>query len=452
MASHTDLNQALHAALCVHAKSSSFLVAYSGGVDSHVLLHALSSLNLPVRAIHINHALSNNADAWEVHCKSVCDKLNVPFASIKVAVNPKKSESLEACARAARYGAILSHMQEDECVLTAQHQDDQAETLLLQMLRGAGPMGLSAMAGAMPFGTGLLLRPFLPISQDVISEYARAFKLEWIHDESNNDTRFARNALRHRVMPEIKAIAPSAVKTMARTASHLAQMQALLNEYAEDDLRVVMDGDGLSIEKLLLYSSARQKAIIRAWLCMLGLPLPSEVKLSHIFSDVVQAREDASPCVAWRGAEIRRYGGKLFALTALPEHDAHQQFVWFLAEPLTLPDSLGELHARPAQTGGLRVARDACVDIRFRQGGEVLVLPGRGRRTLKKCFQEWGVYPWMRDRVPLVYVNGTLALVVGHTVDQRFLAADGAPGVSISLSGGLRTSTLRARLRPTLES
>jgi tRNA(Ile)-lysidine synthase len=199
---------------------------------------------------------------------------------------------------------------------------------------------------------------------------------------------------------------------MARTAAHCGQAEALLAEYvAEDMQRLLLDDASLCLKRLSEYSAPRQIAIVRAFVQHLGLPLPSAVKLQHLFSDLIEAAVDAEPTILWGGVVVKRYQDRMFAFPPLPPHDASKVMPLSADTEKWLPNSL-------------HIPVGSKVTVRFRQGGEVVRLPGRGSRSLKKLLHEWGVYPWMRDRVPLIYVDESLAAVSGYAVDERYSGSE----------------------------
>ncbi|MCK4608348.1 MAG: tRNA lysidine(34) synthetase TilS [Gammaproteobacteria bacterium] len=365
-----------------------FLVAYSGGMDSHVLLHSLVALreqyNLEVRAVHINHGLSENASAWVCHCKQVCQDLaldcviqsvDVPAA---LALRPKHSP--EAVARELRYQALAKLLTEDECLVTAHHADDQTETLLLQLLRGSGVKGLAAMPAEKDFMASLLLRPLLEFSRAELYEYAKVNKLNWIEDESNENIGVERNFIRHKLLPVLKERYPAVLKTTARSASHSAAASEMLTDLAAQDFLVARGSvdKTLSIKKLLQLSSARQDNLLRYWLDKLGFPTPNSIKLAHIKSDVLQCRSDANPIVSWKNVAVRRFRDDIYAIDTLAVTQKN-------------------------------------LNLNFRKPGERCKIKGRkGRHALKKIFQELGIPPWQRDTTPLHYQDGELVAVGDH--------------------------------------
>ncbi len=416
-------------------------VAYSGGRDSHVLLHALAALRpqLPtftLEAIHIHHGLQADADRWAGHCAAVCAGLGVPFQVRHVDARPARGASPEAVARQARYAALREAAAQGEAVLLAHHRDDQAETLLLQLLRGAGVRGLAAMPALQAFGGGWLCRPLLPWSRAQLAAYAAHEGLAWVEDPSNADPRHDRNFLRHALMPRLQARWPAASATLARSATHLGAAARLLDARAAEDLAVTASEAGtLSVSGLLALDAERRDNLLRFWLRGQGLPLPNSARLARI-SEVLSARADRMPCLAWPGAEVRRYRDRLYALAPAPALSRRPRHWATPAQPLEVP-GLGVLQplVRPGaglSRAALTAARQCTVE--FRRGGERCRPAGCGHaRRLKTLFQEWGVPPWTRGRVPLLFLDGALACVVGHAVCEPFAAKPGEEGVEIAL-------------------
>jgi tRNA(Ile)-lysidine synthase len=362
-------------------------------------------------ALYVDHGLQAAATAWGEHCAQVCRALNVPFRVLQINARPAPGESPEAAARRARYAALAAELSPDSALLTAHHRDDQAETLLLQLLRGAGPHGLAAMPAVSRLGQGWLLRPLLNVDRAELLAYARAHDLQWIEDASNQDTGFDRNYLRHRVLPLLRERWPAMNRTLARSARRCAETAAWLDEEAAvDRTRVATDRpDGLSIPALRELSELRQRNLLRYWLRQLNLPIPDARQLHQILRDVLTAAIDRNPCVHWPGAEVRRYRDVLYAMSPLRPHDARQRFIWRAdAEgwpPLELP-GVGRLELRKTVDEGLcaEVLAGGALIVSFRQGGERFRPIGRAHsQELKKLLQEAGIPPWERDRLPLVY-------------------------------------------------
>ncbi len=373
-----------------------YCVAYSGGLDSHALLHLLAKQHAIIRAVHVNHGLSENALQWVEHCKQVCAELNIDLTVISIEVKPKKGESLEAVARTLRYQKIFSQLQTGEILLTAHNQNDQAETLLLQLLRGAGPKGLSAM----PEISERHHRPILNYSRAEIVDYANQHQLLWIEDESNQNLSFNRNFIRHQIMPKLTERWPSAHKTIARSAVLCAEGAELLYDLAEIDSITVLNqkSNTLIISNLNKLGAPRQANLLRYWLQYLGLPLPSQIKIKQIQQEVMLAREDAMPLVHWPGAEVRRYRGELYAMPPLAEHDASFECAWQTDQPLSLPGNQQPISCVDLIRLNDNLGQYTTLTVRYRQGD----------KKIKKLLQKQGIPPWLRDRVPLFYAGDLL--------------------------------------------
>ncbi|HHH36150.1 MAG TPA: tRNA lysidine(34) synthetase TilS [Gammaproteobacteria bacterium] len=420
-----------------------YWVAYSGGLDSHVLLHALASLRerLPGRlaAVHVDHGLSPDAPRWAAHCRAVCAGLDVPLELLHADAAPGRGESPEAAARAARYRALAGLMGEGDCLLTAHHQDDQAETLLLQLLRGAGPHGLAAMPFRNGFAAGSHVRPLLDFGRTALAAYAREAKLSWVEDESNFDTGIRRNFLRHQVLPLLRERWPRAAITLARSASHCADAAILLDRMAAADLENLGDKEGrrLHVPALRRLEGPRRRNLLRYWCRHVGLPLPRAAHLRRIEVDLLQSPPDRMPLVRWPGAEVRRYRDWLHALPPRDAFDATVVLSWNLEGPLPLPGGNGLLTARRIRGGGLRAPDGgAGVEVRFRRGGERCRMADGRHHPLKKLLQEKGVPPWERDRLPLIYVEGELAAVADLWICRNHAAAADEPGWRITWDRG----------------
>ncbi|WP_022954407.1 tRNA lysidine(34) synthetase TilS [Leucothrix mucor] len=395
-----------------------FLLAYSGGLDSHVLLHVMSRLpDIELRAVHIDHGLQDASPWWGRHCRDICNDLGVPLERISLHLAVPEGQSVEAYAREKRYQAFKDQLQPGEVLLTAHHQNDQAETLLIQLLRGAGGAGLSAMPMIAPFAAGHHMRPLLNCSRVQLEAYADEYQLSFVEDSSNADLRYDRNYLRHQILPQLAERWPGCYGTLSRAAFIQGETQQLLDSYvAQDALQQVGSVAGtLSVAALLDCEPARRRAILRYWLISSGFKAPSAKKLQHIISDVLYAAEDASPCVHWADVEVRRYRDDLYVMNALSEHDPMQTFSWDLTEDLFIA-SLGLL-LRADQLGAwgdkLR-ADEAVLSLRFRQGGEVMRPPEKEHSiSLKHIFQQFAVPPWLRERIPLVFLGDQLIMVYG---------------------------------------
>lgn len=416
--------------------ASRYWIAFSGGCDSSVLLHAMAELGpqLPgctLAALHINHNLQPQSGDWAKQCRAECESLAMPLREINVDARGQQGSSPEAAARAARYAAFERVLQAGEGLLLAHHQDDQAETLLLQLLRGAGPRGLASMPHYRPLGAGWLGRPLLDFSREALCHYAQQAGLSWIDDPSNFDTGIERNFLRQQVWPQLTSRWPALSVILARAASHQAEAAILLQQLAAEDWhQMQQSGDAnLPISRLSALSPERQRNLLRYWIGNVhDLPLPDHRRLTRILTEVIPARRDANPILAWPGAILRRYDGQLWlsandSLAQLTQTETAETLTWDLRQPL--PIGAGRwLKVSPGQAGlDPYWQGQPNITVRFRRGGEMCRPAGRSHHhLLKKLFQEWRVPPWQRERVPLLYVGDKLAVVIGYCVCQPFQA------------------------------
>lgn len=414
-------------------KANHYWLAISGGLDSVVLLHLFNRLakahSLPFTAVHIHHGLSMHADQWQVFCQELCVKWHISFRSEQVDAKACVGESREEVARRARYGALHALLSAQDCLITAHHQDDQAETFLLQLFRGAGVKGLAAMAELQALPLGQLYRPLLSFSRTQIMAYAQQHQLDWIEDESNQDTTFDRNFVRQQLLPQIKLRWPQASETIDRSAQLCGEADHLLQEFAALDWQRVQGTQPatLSVNKLLQLSDARQANVIRYWLQREGHLLPTQRKLMQLRLDMLHARTDANPVICWRGTEVRRYRDELYVMKASQGKvkEISSSIVWDLTDALSLSLPWGYLSACMIKGGGLYLSEALAktLEIRFRVGGEICKPAGRGgHRTLKKLLQEWQIPTWQRDKIPLIYVAGQLACIPGYCIDEAFVA------------------------------
>jgi len=407
-----------------------FCVAYSGGMDSHVLLQSISvvSLHFPLiklRAVHINHGLSSDANIWAKHCADICRKLAIEINIISVKVHLKSGESPEALAREARYGAFRSILRAHECLLTAQHQDDQAETLLLQLLRGSGPQGLASMPEFAPFAGGYIARPLLTLTREQIFEYAQEQNLSWVEDASNKELSYSRNYLRHEVIPLIKKRWPAFSKTVSRSAQLCAEAQHIIEIDSHAGMQdVLLDKQTLSVSALNAIDEIKRKNIVRYWIKELRLPGPTQAGMQQIINSVINASRTATPLVAWPGCEIRRYQDRLYAMPPLKKHTADLEISWDFNSSIQSP-IFGKLSVKSLKGNGVKniVAQSENVKIVFRQGGETYCEYEKvGTRPLKKLFQELAIPPWLRGRIPLIYFDNHLVAIADFVVCSKYKA------------------------------
>lgn len=388
----------------------SLVVALSGGVDSVVLLHLLVQLRrqpalsrrLRLRAVHVDHHLQSQSAAWRRQCAELARRWRVPFIVRHAHIDVSHGVSVEAAAREARYGLLARALAPGDYLLTAQHQDDQLETFLLQLLRGAGPAGLAAMPEVTALGAGQLLRPLLQVRRHVIQNYATANDLRWIDDPSNADLRFDRNYLRAQVLPALRARWPSVAATVSRAARHQAEAQALIREAAHHDLAQLECDGALELSGLRKLSGPRQRAVLRQWLAGQGCRAPDAVHLQRMLQELPAARADANPLVRWEGGAVRRYQGLLLWAPTLPRNSSVGVWHWRHAPSFDLGAGWGELRVVAAAHGPwLRSELPSSLSVGFRSGGERVPV-GKQHRTVKELLRSAHVLPWMRAHVPLV--------------------------------------------------
>ena len=389
-------------------------VALSGGLDSTVLLHALSALaareSLKLRALHVDHGLRPESAGWAEACRAMCAAAGIAFEVIELGLTPARGESVEAQAREARYAALAGRLADGERLVTAHHRDDQLETVLIQLLRGAGVAGLAAMPARARLGRGWQLRPLLEVDRAELAEYAAQHGLAWQQDPMNDAERFDRGYLRARVLPAVRERWPAASVTVARSAGHLAEASRLLGGLAEADAEPVMDEGRLSLAALAVLPPERQVNLLRWWLRQEGLRPPPAARLDAALPSFFTARPDGAPALRWDAGEIRRYRGRLYALAP--------------------GAGTGSFRLVAGQEGGLRLASGVEATIRFRAGGESLrPHPDRPRKRLKDLCQEAGIVPWMRERLPLVFLGERLAAVGDLWIDADFAAPVGVPAL-----------------------
>lgn len=408
-------------------------LALSGGVDSVVLFDILRQLRSPLKfslsALHVNHQISPHAPDWGRFCAGLCARHAVAYAEEAVVLERGGGDSLEALARAARYRAFAGL--NTDFVVLAQHRDDQAETVLLQLLRGAGVKGLSAMPGVRALGESRhVLRPLLDVPRAQILAWAGEHDLAWVEDESNQDVRYDRNFLRHEVLPLLARRFPACAHTLARAGGHFAETAELLDQLAVLDACDGICENRLRVDVLAPLSAARARNLLRHFLDRQGIPMPSAARLDDVLHQVSAARPDARVHIALGEYELRRYRGELHATRRLAPHEPELSLPWQSGEMLVLPH--GSLRFEQRQGEGVSLARleSAPLTMRYRRGGERLrPLCGRPSRSLKNLLQESAVPPWRRERLPLLYCGDALVCVPEMGVDCAWQAQPGEQGV-----------------------
>jgi len=422
-----ELTAAVRPANCP-ADATGLAVACSGGPDSMVLLHALAQAGYacPLRVLHVCHHLYAEAEQWAAHCSASARQLGVAFKRLDVTV-AASGAGMEAAARHARYKALAGVLRPGEVLVLAHHADDQAETFLLQALRGSGVAGLAAMPQQAAFAAGCMWRPLLELPRVCLQTYARQHALNWVEDPSNRDPHFDRGYLRTSVRPALQQRWPAVVRTLARSAHWCAQAAELITEIAAEDIGHIATGDQrLAVAPLQRLSPARQAGVLRHWLTAVQRDAPDHRHLRQL-QQLLHAREQNGPVVAWRDTEVRLFDGHLHAMAALAPPPGVWQSDWWLAKPLQLPAGCGALQATVAGTPSI------AVNVRFRRGGERYFDPHYGHhRSLKKFLQAGRVPPWRRSRLPLLHVHDQLVAIADHWQHPQLAAMLGLQSLRLT--------------------
>ncbi|UPR51477.1 tRNA lysidine(34) synthetase TilS [Vibrio cyclitrophicus] len=424
-------------------KPHRLVVAFSGGVDSRVLLELAAqyakSHHIECCAIHVHHGLSKNADHWAEQCQTWCDVLSVSLAVERVSLDTNSGESIEKLARDARYQAFKKHIRQGDVLVTGQHIDDQVETFLLALKRGSGPKGLSSMAKVMPFDDAYIVRPLLSVTRTDIEASARDMALTWVEDESNQDVRFDRNFIRHQVTPTLTERWPSFRESVSRSAQLCAEQELLLDELLESHFQQALDdgevkSQSLSIKVLSQHSALLRARLLRMWLSYCGQAMPTQKQLKLIWDEVACAQADANPKLVLNEVEVRRFNQHLYVVKETKDLSNWQSDI-SMEECLVLPDGLGELHLNSVISEGVSDHRDVqsfslsdtSVTLRviFNPEGLSAHPVGRGHsRKLKKLFQEYQVPSWLRRRTPILMDGERVIAVLGLFVDKNYEGQD----------------------------
>ena len=419
----------------------SIVLGLSGGMDSVVLLHLLHNLaprfEWRLSALHVHHGISRNADAWANFCAELCARYAIPLHVEHVDIALLRDvHGIEAAARKLRHAAFAKQF--CDFVALAQHADDQAETLLLQLLRGAGVKGAAAMPLVKPASAHMhaTLRPLLDISRGTLLEYAQQHSLQWVEDESNADDSYPRNFLRHRVLPLLEQKFPAYRKTLARGVQHFAEAGELLDELAQQDAQGWVVDTPLDVSLLRALSHSRGKNLLRYYLHRCGAPMPQGVQLDDMLRQLCGARQDAAVCVGFGGWQVHRYQDKVYAQPAEGEFDQGLVLPWHGEAELEWPALKTRLIFSVATGQGISHAKlqRAPVTLRLRGGDEALrPHPRAATRSLKNLLQEHHVPPWRRARLPLLYCGDELVCVVGVATAAAYQVQDGEAGVAVSV-------------------
>ncbi len=407
------------------------LVAFSGGLDSTVLLSLFVKLkkitpHFQLRAIHIHHGISPNADSWALHCQQVCQQLGIPLIIEKIAFDRVKN--IEANARTARYQAIKQHLQQDEVLTTAHHQNDVVETFFLNLKRGSGLQGLSAMQRESQLWEMSILRPLLYFSREQLEIYARSEKLAWIEDESNQQNHYDRNFLRNEILPKLQQRWAFFSENVARTSQLCFEQQALIDELLETEFNKNFEKQHCTFSLIPLLSNSKQKAysLLRMWLKQCGQPMPSQKQLAQIMLDVVNANEDRNPQFQLDDKIIRRYQNRLY-LTPIYQNISGIKLPLFMNKTLELPDNLGQIKLTEQDNYRLLgiwkneenkiqfllPKTTAPIFVGFSYSGKVKIDQSGYHRDIKKVWQSHQIPPWQRHRIPLIFYGEKLKSAVG---------------------------------------
>jgi tRNA(Ile)-lysidine synthase len=412
-------------------------LALSGGVDSITALDILAGLArsypFALDCLHVDHRISPNAGSWARFARAAARRYGLRCAVRTVDLTPHRRLGLEGAARAARYAAF-ARVRADFLVL-AQHRDDQAETVLLQLVRGAGAAGLAGMAAARATGGPTVLRPLLGAARAEIEEYARERGLAWVEDESNAEERHARNFVRRRVLPQLTQLNPAASANLARSAAHLAEAHELARALAALDAREATRAGRLSAAALARLPVTRAKNLLRWAIAEAGLAAPDASRLDEMLRQLAGARPDAGVQITLDGAQVRRYRDAIWIVAGQGAPPAGFRARWDGRRAWHLPELGGTLRFKATTGAGLaaRALAGRAVEVRLRAGGERFQPDGRRpRRLLKTLLQEGGVPPWERERLPLVYCAGKLVAVPGIGVAAGARAAAGERGWALS--------------------
>lgn len=432
----THISSLYQQAFAETSMTPAFFIAFSGGADSTALLHLFVQLrdkfpDITLRAIHVNHGLNPHADSWQTHCEQLCARLKVRLIIERVEVLDT-GVGVEAAARNARYGAIVQHIHPEECVVTGQHIEDQAETVLLNLKRGTGVHGLSAMKQWSTGAFGLpIFRPLLTVTKSQLLQYLAAHEMSWVEDDSNLSDQFDRNFLRRQITPLFMKRWPHFQQSVLRTTQVLSEQAQLLDEIAQEDLHhlywkwpdtAFFNEPGLKLTELKQLSPRRQHNVLRYWVKeVCGIAL-SQQQLAQFKAQFFDVRSDAESLIALGSHQLRLFQDGVFLIPA-PESVVHHCISLKFNQKILLPNEIGTVVLAKTQHGTLRLpAQKTEITLRFGVHGQKIQLPRRAHRTkLVNWFKENQVPPWQRQRIPLLFFGDELVAVGEQLMDQRFV-------------------------------
>ena len=413
-----------------------FVVAFSGGADSLAVLHAFArarerASELRLCAVHVNHRLHPESAQWACRCMEVSVRLSVNLTVLDADLETNDADQVdEGTARAARYAAFKRFLSAQDVLCTAHSEDDHVETVLLNLLRGAGPRGLAGIPDRRKLGKGTVARPALGVSREELHAYARATGLPIVHDPANADLRFSRTVLRHKIIPVLETRWPGVRSALARTAKLGRESARLLDALAAIDLEPAggIRGVALDVREVAALEPARRRNAIAGWLRAQGIASPGARRIDQIARQVVEARSDAMPCVRLGDVEVRRYRGRVRLVPRMPPVVTQVVHGWRIPETLTVDH--GSLTWESCTDGGLDdTLRDEKISVRFRGNDARWMRPlGVRGHSLKKRFQSLGIPPWERGHIPLVYVGNEIVAIGSDWINPRFTTSSTTPG------------------------
>ena len=414
-----------------------FCIAFSGGVDSTVLLHVMKNIideKSQIRAIHINHNIVDNSKVWTKTCKSICKNFGIDIEIISLELT-HNGYGLEAAARDERYKKLKEKLYENEYLLTAHHEEDQMETVFLRMARGTGLDGLQGINEKYSFGEGIIFRPMLEVSKTSVMDYAKEHQLKWVEDSSNQDTHFDRNFLRKKIIPQFRERWPSIASSVSRLSQLSAQNIKILNQIAEEDIGPIANMNELPLAKLLDKSFERANNMLRYIILANGMSIPSMKTLQDGLKEMLDPETDKS-VIAWKDYCIRKYKNHLYFLSNsdLEPNKVDVRIPWEIGKTVNLGENIGTIEATFIHGDGLSIEK--CknkLTISYRQGGELIKPIGhRINKSLKNLFQENQILPWMRDKIPLIYYQDELVSVADLWFNQNYVASQNEAGFVVN--------------------
>ncbi|CAL4319157.1 tRNA lysidine(34) synthetase TilS [Buchnera aphidicola] len=401
------------------SKNKLFLIAYSGGLDSTVLLHKIFTIqkeNIPsiqIRAIHINHNINYLSKEWAIHCKKICKKYKIPLIIKDIFIKIKK-HNCEEQLRIKRYTIIYQNLCINEILLTGHHLNDQCETLILSLKRGSGPTGLSGMEQTSKFGNKKIIRPFLNIIRQDLELYAQNNKLKWIEDFSNSDILYDRNFIRHKIIPILQERWPYFLKNCARSANICRQETILLRHFLKQEIKQYITSDyGLKIKNFKNINKIKCHSLIRYWISKKTIKMPSYKMIHSIYYQMIYSQKDANPKIVLNQKEIRRFKSVLYLITTQPIIKNIIIFWHDTSKNLILPNALGELKQNPAGLSLPIPKKNELINIRFQYEGTLLIIGRNKKRNIKKIWQEKNIPPWLRNQIPLLFYNDRFISALG---------------------------------------